>query len=89
MDEMRTTMIMAIVVIKASKKLESSSPDNNTCPVYSVIVAGLHFIYFSKIDVTVEMANTTKIETKATLPFPFINVLKKSVIVTTKTNHIL
>lgn len=27
---MRTTMILAIVVINASKKLESSSPDNKT-----------------------------------------------------------
>jgi len=29
MDEMRTTMIIAIVVINASKKLESSFPNNN------------------------------------------------------------
>ncbi|WP_281368223.1 hypothetical protein [Neobacillus endophyticus] len=41
------------------------------------------------MDVTVEMAKTTKIVTKAALPFPFIIVLKKSVNVTTKTNHML
>ena len=89
MDKIRTTMIIAIVVINARKKLESSSPDNKTCPVYSVIVAGLHFIYLPRMDVTVEIAKTTKIVTKATLPFPFIIVLKKSVNVTTKTNHML
>ena len=40
-------------------------------------------------DVTVEMAKTTNIVIKATLPLPFINVLKKSVTVTTKTNQML
>ena len=82
-------MIIKIVVIKASKKLEFSSADNKPSAACSVIVAGLHFIYLPRIDVTVEMAKTTKIVIKATLPVPFMIVLKQSVNVTTKTNQML